>query len=239
MEEKSKKIISASVLAFGIALGGFFPGYWYYKTHADFRSVTVKGLAEKDVSADLGIWNLQFTVSGNNLAALQQQLTSQKQIVIDFLHAQGFSAEEINIGRIDTNDIMANPYRDADVLATSRFILTQNLTIRSPQVEKISTAVTNSNVLIGDGIVISNQNAAYFFTKLNEIKPQMLKESTENARSAALEFAKNSDSKVGKIKNANQGVFSVLSRDDPDAFEPSQINKKVRVVSTVEYLLQD
>ena len=239
MEEKSKKIFSASILALGIALGGYFPGYWYYKTHVDFRSVIVKGLAEKDVVADLGIWNLQFTVSGNDLSALQKQLNLQTDIVLNFLQKQGFTETEINIGRIDTNDLMANPYRDANVVETSRFILTQNLTVRSSQVEKISSAVTDSNSLIGDGIVINSQSTAYFFTKLNEIKPQMLKEATENAKSAALEFAQNSDSKVGKIKNANQGVFSILARDDSSAYEPSQINKKVRVVSTVEYLLED
>ena len=87
--------------------------------------------------------------------------------------------------------------------------------------------------------MLENQNANYFFTKLNEVKPQMLKSATENARQAAAEFARNSNSKVGKIRNANQGVFTILPRDDPNAYEPAQINKKVRVVSTVDYFLKD
>lgn len=234
-----EKVSAAFILAAGLALGGFFPGYYYCKTHADFRSVTVKGLAERDVVADMGIWNLQFTVSGNNLTQLQALIERQAQEIAGFLRAKGFAGEEINIGRIETNDLMANPYRDNTVAESSRFILTQSITVRSDKVQNIASALSQSNELIGRGIVFSNQSASYFFTKLNEIKPQMLEQSTVNAREAALEFARSSGSKVGKIHSASQGVFSILSRDDPNAYEASQIDKKVRVVSTVEYLLED
>ena len=236
---ENSKILPASILALGLALGGFFPGYYYCKTHADLRSVTVKGLADKDVVADMGIWNIQFTVSGNNLADLQKQIENQAGEINKFLQAQGFDAAEINIGRIETTDLMANPYRDNNALESSRFILTQSVVVLSNKVNTISSAISDSNELIGKGIIFSNQSSSYFFTKLNDIKPQMLKESTENAKHAALEFAQNSGSKVGKIHTANQGVFSILASDDPNAYEPSQINKKIRVVSTVQYLLED
>ena len=111
--------------------------------------------------------------------------------------------------------------------------------MRSNTVNTISSAISDSNELIGKGIIFSNQSASYFFTKLNNIKPEMLKSATKNAKEAALEFARNSGSTVGRIKTANQGVFSILAADDPNAYEASQINKKVRVVSTVEYLLED
>ena len=235
--EKSEKLISAAIIAAGLTLGGFFPGYYYAQTHA--RSVTVKGLAEKDVVADTGIWNIQFTVSGNNLQSLQAQIGTQAKEINKFLLSQGFTDSEIQIGRIETNDLMANPYRDNTAAEASRFILTQTIVVRSPKVEQISSAMSLSNELIGKGIVFSNQSASYFFTKLNDIKPEMLKQATENAREAALEFARNSGSKVGKIQDANQGVFSIQPRDDPNAYEASQINKRVRVVATVEYMLQD
>lgn len=235
--ENKDKVFSALIIALGIVLGGFFPGYYYAKTH--IRSVTVKGLAEQDVTADTGIWNIQFTVSGNKLQDLQNQISVQAKEITDFLLSQGFEDSEIHIGRIETNDLMANPYRDNSVAESSRFILTQTIVVRSEKVEQISAAMSLSNKLIGKGIIFSNQSASYFFTKLNDIKPQMLKKATENAREAALEFARNSGSKVGKIQNANQGVFSIQSRDDPNAYEASQINKKVRVVSTVEYMLED
>ena len=237
--EKANKVIPAMLVAAGLAIGGFFPGYYYYKTHADFRSVTVKGLAEKDVVADMGIWNIQFTVSGNDLNQTQKQINNQAKEIVKFLQAQNFADDEIHVGRIETNDLMANPYRDNNAAETSRFILTQTIAVRSQKVYQIAQAMSLSNELISKGIIFSSQSASYFFTKLNDIKPEMLKSATENAKEAALEFARNSGSKVGKINKANQGVFSVQARDDANAYEAAQIEKRVRVVSTVEYLLED
>ena len=236
---ENNKIIPAAVVALGIAFGGFFPGYYYYLTHYNARVVTVKGLAEKDVVADTGIWNITFTVNGNNLTEAQQQIQAQDDEIVRFLQKNGFAASEISSGRIETNDLMANPYRDTNSAEASRFILTQTITVRSDKVNLIADTLAKSNELIGKGIVFSAQTANYFFTKLNDIKPELLKEATENAGKAAQEFAVNSGSQVGKIQNANQGVITIISRDNPDAYETSQINKKVRVVSTVTYLLKD
>ncbi|MBP5352304.1 MAG: SIMPL domain-containing protein [Alphaproteobacteria bacterium] len=238
MEDKTK-IAAAAVVAAGLALGGFFPGYYYYQTHHNARTVTVKGLAEQDVQADMGIWTLQFTVSGNDLNAEQTKIVKQAGEVQQFLLRSGFAENEISVGRIETTDLMANPYRDAAALESSRFILSQTITVRSGMVKKIAEAMSNSNELIAKGIVFSSQNANYFFTKLNDIKPKLLQEATQNANKSAQEFAASSGSRVGQIYQANQGVISVQPRDDPNAFEPSQIDKRVRVVSTVTYLLQD
>ena len=134
---------------------------------------------------------------------------------------------------------MANPYRDNTAASTSRFILKQDINVRTDNVDTVAAATSQTGDLIAQDIVLENQSATYFFTKLNTVKPQMLKEATENARQAAYEFAQNSGSKVGKIHTANQGVFSVQSRDDPNAYEPTQINKKVRVVATIDYFLED
>ncbi len=233
------RIIPAALVAIGIACGGFFSGFYYYKTHAENRSVVVKGLAELDVKADLAIWSLKIVLSGNDLQEVQQQLQKQTTIVKAFLQKQGFVSSEITVGALETNDLMANPYRDNTAASTSRFILNQVVNVHTANVDAVAEALSHTNELVAQNIVLESQNAAYFFTKLNEVKPLMLKEATENARQAAHEFALNSGSKVGKIRNANQGVFSILSRDDPNAYEPSQINKKVRVVATVDYFLQD
>ena len=233
------KIVPALILAFGAACAGFFPGYYYYQTHADYRSVMVKGLAEKNVKADLAIWNLKIVVSGNNLQEIQQTLANQAKATRAFLSKQGFDAGEITEGSLEINDLMANPYRDNTAASTSRFILKQSISVRTANVDLVAQALSKTSDLIAQNIVLEEQNAAYFFTRLNEVKPEMLKEATENARQAAYEFAQNSGSKVGKIHTANQGVISIQSRDDPNAYEPTQINKKVRVVATIDYFLED
>lgn len=228
------------IVAFGLLFVGFFPGYYYYKSKFEFNAVSVKGLAEQDVEADLAIWEIKYVATGNDLVKTKNDLEKQTDAILAFLHENNFSDNEIELGGMETNDLMANPYRGNEAI-TSRFILTKSLTVRSNQVHNIAETYTKTGDLINSGVVFENQYnspISYIFTKLNDIKPQMLEQATRNARQAALEFAKSSDSKVGKIHYANQGVFSILPRDNANASEVQQINKKVRVVATVEYFLE-
>ena len=134
---------------------------------------------------------------------------------------------------------MANPYRTDT--PTNRYILSQNIEVSSNNVDLVDKAINSTGTLIAKGIVLDNNSyspVAYIFTKINEIKPQMLEDATRNAAAAAAEFAKSSNSKVGKIRQATQGVFSILPRrETASSVEMNSIEKKVRVVSTIEYYL--
>lgn len=234
------KLWAATILALGIALGGFFPGYYYYQAKLKDNFVTVKGLAEMDAKADLGVWNIKFVVTGDELVGVQKDMSNKLQIILGFLKEKGFSVEEISEGRTETNDLMTNPYRDKNF--ASRYILSQTVTVRSNKVDMIEQALRTSGELVAKGVVFDSQSygspVSYIFTKLNDVKPQMLEEATKNARQAAEEFAKSSGSEVGKIRRASQGVFSIQPLiATPDAVESYQINKKIRVVSTVEFWL--
>ncbi len=237
-----KKIISAALLALGLIFGGFFPGYYYYKAKLDNNSVTVKGLSEMDVKADLAIWKLKFVITGKELFSAQKEITSQASEILAFLKQQGFTETEIKLGRIETNDLMANPYRNNEN-NDMRFILSQTITVRSTNVDLVEESLTKTDNLISKGIIFDSSSyeypVSYIFTKLNDIKPKMLEEATKNAKEAAYEFAKSSGSIVGKIRRANQGVFSILPREQTRGnSESQQIEKTVRVVSTIEYWLE-
>ena len=239
MSEKYK--LASIILACGIALGGFFPGYYYYQSQLENRTVTVKGLAEMNVKANLALWKIKFKTTGNDLAALQKKMETDLAAIKAYLLEKGFKPEEIIIGRMNTNDLMTNPYRDAKA-EDSRYILDQTITVRSENVDTTESALREIGSLVAQGIIFDNQDynspISYLFTELNQIKPQMLEQATQNAKQAAEEFAKSSGSTVGKIKNANQGVFSILPREQiPGANETDQIEKTVRVVSTVVYYL--
>lgn len=235
------RIFSALLIGVGLCAGGFFPGYYYYQTKMNSNYVTVKGLSEMPVRADLAVWDLKFVVTNNDLSLAQQEIAQKAQNIISFLKQQGFSDEEIIVESINTNDLMANPYRNEGA-AASRYILNQTITVRSQKVDLVANSLGKTGDLIAQGIVFENQYGSpvsYIFTKLNEIKPKMLEEATKNAEASAQEFAKSSNSTVGKIKYANQGVFSILpSEQTAGASEASQIEKKVRVVSTIEYWLK-
>ncbi len=235
------KILASALLAAGVALGGFFPGYYYYQAKVNSNFVTVKGLAEMDVKADLAIWKLKFVVTGNSLQSTQQEISRQRGLIYTFLAKQGISADQVTEDRVETNDLLANPYRSNNDM-NFRFIVSQTLTVRSSDVETIDKALRQNGELVAQGIIFDSQSygspVSYIFTDLNKIKPQMLEEATKNAAAAADEFAKSSGSKVGRIRRASQGVFSILPRDETDGMQTQFINKKVRVVSTIEYWLE-
>lgn len=238
----SSKLAAAGILAIGLFLGGFFPGYYYYQSKINSNFVTVKGLAEMDVRANLAVWDLKFVVTGNNLQTSQLELSRQQMLIVNFLKVQGLNEEEIMAGRTETNDLLANPYRSGE-LNGDRYILSQVLTVKTPMVDKVEKALSKTGDLVSQGIIFDSQSysfpVSYIFTKLNEIKPQMLEEATKNAAAAAAEFAKSSNSKVGRIRRASQGVFTILPREQTmTAAEMQQIEKQVRVVSTIEYWLE-
>ena len=234
------KLLISLIIAAGLAVGGFFPGYYYYKTAFDMRTVKVKGLAEKDVVSDLAIWNIRFQAANNDLALAKQSIESQEQTIRKFLADAGFTDNEIIVQGLTMQDAYAEAYRDKDTIS-ARYTLNQALTIRSTRVDLVNSLYPKIGDLVSQGVSFNayGNGVSYLFTRLNDIKPEMLKDATKNARQAADEFAKNSHSKVGKIRSASQGVFSILPREEvPEQSERDQINKKIRVVSTVEYYLE-
>lgn len=236
-----KKLWPAALIGLGLAIGGFFPGYYYYAAKMNNRAVVVKGLAEVEARADLAIWDIKFLNTGNDLTTVQTKMNRDLKSVMEYLNKSGFTSDEIIIGRINTNDLMTNPYRSEN--NGPRYILNQTVTVRSTNVDLVETTLRAIGELVSMGVIFDSQEysspVSYLFTGLNEIKPQMLEQATRNARKAADEFAKSSHSSVGSIKHANQGVFSILPREEtPGTSETSQINKKIRVVSTVEYYLK-
>ena len=239
MEDKIKsKIIYGIILCFGFMCAGFFPGYYYYKTYKTNNSVTVKGLAEKDVKADLAIWNIKFTIAGNDMLLSQKKILSQLDLVKKYLAENGFSNDEITVPSLIVVDRFAERYGDSNPMY--RYLLTQKVDVKSNNVDLIEKASNNISTLISKGIVFEGNEYSnpitYLFTKLNDIKPEMLEQATKNAKDSAIEFAKASGSTVGKIKKASQGIFNILSQDE-NGSERESINKKVRVVSTIEFWL--
>ena len=206
------------------------------------RYVSMKGLAEKDVEADLAIWPISYTETGNDLESLQNLMDMRGKLITSFLTSHGIEQSEIELQQVMVQDLMAQSYRQNNA-AVNRYILTQTYLVRTNNVDAVDDAAKKLGKLIRQGVVFTaNSSTAptYLYTKLNEIKPEMIAEATKNARKGAKEFAKNSGQKVGGIKYASQGIFQILSRDKTYAVqEAQQRNKKVRVVSTIQFYLED
>ncbi len=231
-------IIIAIILAFGLIATGQFIKDGLIAINSADRYVTVKGLAERDVKADLAIWPIQFKVADNILGDAQTELTRQTKIIQAFLINHGISDGEITTNRVMINDAMANQYRNNPI--TARYAIDKTLLVRTNNVDAVEKAAQNIGDLIADGVMIGyGATPQYSYTTLNDIKPEMIAAATKNARDAAQQFANDSGASVGAIKSATQGYFSINARDDiPGMPAASALQKNVRVVSTVQYYIQ-
>ena len=233
------KIISSSLIAVGIIAGAFTLGNQLEQGIRVFkdadRVVTVKGLSEKEVKANHVIWPVSFREMGNDLSQVYDQLEVKQNMVLKYLKDGGLTDEEITIAAPKLRDNLADNY--GSQRPPFRYMITQVLTISSDKVDVVRKLDEAQRDLLKAGVGLTNDYSymtKYSYTGLNEIKPAMIEAATKNAKEAAQKFAMDSGSTLGKIRRANQGIFSITDRDENTPFI-----KNVRVVTTVEYFLKD
>jgi uncharacterized protein len=226
-------------IAVGLATAGYNVGQTLYNAKVALNTAEVKGLAERRVKADRVNWTVSHWVSGKSreeIPTLYQQAEKNQQAIIDLLKENGFNDQEIQIGVFN---YQSQEYRDENQkLVDQTHTLAGAISIETGKVDQITQVRSKVNKLIAQGIDIDNGTPAFRFTKLNEIKPEMLSEATKNARIAANEFAKNAGVKVGGIRSATQGSFFI--RDAGEEYgDTAKIDKDVRVVTTITFYLTD
>ncbi|MBW1981466.1 MAG: SIMPL domain-containing protein [Deltaproteobacteria bacterium] len=230
-------LILGAAIFLGLAALGYLLGNAAIKIKEYERSVTVKGLAERELPADIVIWPIAFTEAGNDLGALYESIESSKKKIQEFLVARGIDADEISYSLPSITDKLAQQYGGGQK-AEFRYAAVQTVTVYSARVSLVRKAMAQLAALGRSGIAFTGEQyqnkIEYLFTGLNKIKPEMIQEATAKAREVALKFAEDSKSKLGKIKRASQGQFSIKPRDKNNPHL-----KKIRVVSTVEYYLSD
>jgi len=242
------------LIGLGLVVGGWVLGVEIKNTRLADRYVIVKGLVERTVKSDLAIWPLSYKEAGDDLTTLYSKTEADKKIILDFLQQESIQPNEIELGIIRVVDTQANEFGGGN-RAPHRYIVDQQITVRTKRVDVVANAAQKTLQLLQKGIVLSGNNGGfgqgltYEFTGLNSIKPDMITEATRNARAAADRFASDSGSKVGAIRQANQGVFSILPADQGSSSgEPGEgpgmnfnadasLMKTVRVVTTVQYYL--
>lgn len=232
--------------ALGIIIGAYFVSnainnYTYYG-----RSIDVKGLSERDVIANTGALSLDISLAGNDVLELNKTAAIQKQAVVDGLIKAGFKAEEINTNLpVRVEDKMLDRYNDRfDPAKQARYILETSLRVETKDVERLYKSSTVINEFVSQGIIFKGATSpVFYFDELNKIKPEMLQEAGANAYKSAVELANNTKSKVGKIKRASQGPFSIRLRTDTSEYESSYGKAspylRVRVVTNVTYFIAD
>lgn len=226
-------------MAAGIVIAGWllYRGVVHFKDSD--RVVSVKGLSEKEVKADRVIWPLVYKLAGNDVASLYNTIENNNSKIVSFLVSNGIAEDEITVSPAEVVDMDAERYVSQGV--KYRFNVTSVLTVSTDKVDLVVDLMSRQGDLLRQGIAVGSGDDYRYRTQflytsqsLNEIKPVMIEEATRNARIAAEKFARDSESRLGKIKRANQGQFSISDRDANTPYI-----KTVRVVTSVDYLLKD
>lgn len=240
----NQPLLRIGILAAGLAIGGWAAGNGFVRARLGDRYVTVKGISEREVTADLAIWPLRLVVADNNLSVAQARLEAHVAEIFRFLARQKIDTAQVTLQSFEVVDAFANEYRTGG-MAGNRYIIRQVVVVRSDAPALVQAASQRVGELVNAGVVLSSGTEygaggpTYLFRGLNELKPAMIAEATARAREGAEKFAADSRSRLGGIRRGNQGVFEILPRDQAGGIsEGSQVAKVVRVVTTVDYILR-
>jgi len=228
--------LQTAILALALVAGSLILASGMGSIMKEKRTVSVRGLAEREVDADMAVWRLSFSLGGNDLPSLQKEIIAQTRIVTEFLQSHGLGEGDYAVLAPHITDTSVDVYIDAS-RRSFVYVAKQTVLVRSEKVAAVKKASAQTLELLGKGISVSSDydsHVNYDFNGLNQIKPEMIAQATENARQAAEQFARDSHSKVGKISSASQGLFTI-----EDAAPGLEDKKHVRVVTTVVYSLAD
>lgn len=236
--------LTAAIISAGVLLSGWFIGHGFVSSRTADRFVTVKGVSERDVVADLALWPLQVVAGADDLGAAQAIIDRSSGSVMEFLARHDVDTSQVEIQGVEVTDRAANQFGEAGTTGL-RYVVQQRLMVRSDNPLQIHLASQSVGELVASGVVLRSGTGwgpatpTFLFKQLNALKPEMIAEATAAAREAAEQFANDSRSGLGDIRRANQGVFVILPRDAAAGIsEETQLNKTVRVVATVEYYLR-
>jgi hypothetical protein len=225
---------AAVVLAIGIALAGYLVGNALIESRTSERRVSVRGLSEREVPANLVLWPIVFSITSNDLVELQRQADAGVGKVRTFL-GDAFPAEQISVSPPRVQDRQAQGMT-GEGRQLDRYMAEVVVTVRTDRIDAARKAIERSGELVKQGVAVIRSyeySTQYLYTDLEKVKPEMIAEATRDARRAAEQFAQDSGSKVGAIRTAQQGLFSI---EDRDQFSPQL--KRIRVVTTVDYYLE-
>jgi hypothetical protein len=225
-------LASAGLLTVGLIIGGYLLGDGLLRAKMADRSVTVRGLAEREVTADLATWTIAYSAQSTDLQSAQIDIDRDTDAITAFFKELGFKADALKPTGANVNQYSNN--------GIPQYTIRQRLSLRTDDIDKAQAAVARQFDLVRRGVVLEDGSGmSYTFTKLDEIKPAMVAEATKDARKSAEQFAEDSGTDVGGIKSATQGYFSIDSRDgDAGGYGVTDTPyKKVRVVTTVNFYL--
>ena len=231
-----KRILPAAIIGVAIVILGFALKAGIDNFSNRDRVVTVRGLCEKEVRANKVTWPIVTKEMGNDLTTIYNRIQSTNAVIVDFLKSNGIAESEFSVNPPQVYDAAADRYGNQNIVY--RYQVTNVVVVTSDKIDAVRALMEKQTSLLQKGIAVVagdyNYQTSYEYTDLNSIKPEMIAEATRNAREAADKFAADSQSRLGKIKTARQGQFTI---EDRDQYTP--YIKNIRVVTSIDYYLED
>ena len=241
-------VIVGLCLVIGLSVAGYFVGRGGLRFRSDARTVTVKGLVEREVKADQVVWTLGLRRASETLPDAHARISADRDAAVAFLKKQGFQDAEIERQPTRTVDKLAREYGQPQASDRFRYVVTSSVVVRTANVDLVRTALGSTEELLKSGVVLDGEreggaaNPRYLVSKFNDLRPQLLADATKNARATAQQFAADSGARVGSIRSANQGSIQIFGLDGGDESAPFSATstpvKRIRVVSTFEFELR-
>lgn len=215
-----KNYLNSAIIALAAIIVAVIGTQAYKHRNRQADVINVTGLGSKDFKSDLIVWSASFSASNTDLKAASTTLEQHRDIVRKFLEGQGVNAKEIVFSSVNTEK-QYDSWTDEQDRYHNEFKgyrLSQNVEIESKDVEKIEQVSRDVTNLINQGVEISSFPPAYYYTKLAELKIEMVAAATEDARTRAEKVAEKAGSSLGKLHNAQMGVFQIIAQNSNDDY---------------------
>lgn len=237
------KHLTAIIFSLAIVIAAYFLGSAYVKRANPPQVITVTGLGNENFSSDLIVWEGRFTANNYELKTAFEELNKQKNIVRDYLISKGISAENIIFNSVQTLEQRDNKYDNGNFVGSTfrGYQLSQSVQIESTDVAKIEAIAREITELLNKGVQFNSSPPRYYYTKLSDLKIEMISKATEDARIRAEKIAENSGGNLGDLISARMGVFQITGQNSGEdfswggAYNTSSKNKTASITMRLEY----
>lgn len=236
---KPMLVVATVIFSFALIVVAFILSGRWYQIRGGANTITVTGSAQKVITSDVAKWRGSFyrSVGPSDIKVGTDQIKKDTQFVMSFLHDHNIDDSRITV---DPLSISSNYVTDFDSRGNSSqvfsgYTITQSFTVESGDIASVGKAATDSGALIADGILFQTSNPEYYYTKLADLKIEMLNTATQDARNRAEKIAENSNSTLGKLRTASMGVTQITPENSSDIsdygyYDTSSIDKQVTVI---------
>jgi hypothetical protein len=239
-EKKFNYLFAAVVLALGLVIAAFIMSNTWRKVSRGNVTVTVTGSSQKDIKSDLAIWDGSFSVDSRSLTDAYAKIKEHAGIVTKYLKSKGIPDEKIKYSSINTVTQYAKDMRGYPTSEISGYTLSQTVTVESGDVEMIDKLSREASDLINQGVAFNSQPPEFLYTKLADLKVEMIGLAAEDAKNRAEQIAKSTGNSIGEVRSSRTGVIQINAKNSTDVSDygindTSSLEKTIRAVVSISF----